>query len=113
MRSKHFLSYLFLFLLISVGLGVQSFAKTQKRVTVPDTLVVIHVNDSHSHLLPFGRRNESGVSETGGLARIATLVKETRTHEKNILFFHAGDLFVGDLMWDRFLGFRNSKCSMN
>jgi len=80
------------------------FAASHQHITVPDTLVVIHVNDSHSHLLPFGPRNESGVSEMGGLARIATLVKETRAHEKNILFFHAGDLFVGDLMWDRFFG---------
>ncbi len=74
------------------------------RVTVPDTLVILHVNDSHSHLLPFGPKNANGVPTVGGLARVATLVKQTRAHEKNVLFFHAGDLFVGDFMWDRYHG---------
>ncbi len=76
----------------------------QLLATTPDTLVVLHVNDSHSHILPFGPKNEAGVPMMGGLARIATLVKETRQQEKNVLFFHAGDLFVGDFMWDRFFG---------
>ena len=105
MRYKSLFSRLFVFLLtVFFGLYAQSFAASQKRTTTPDTLVIIHVNDSHSHLLPFGPRNQSGVSEMGGLARIATLVKQTRQQEKNVLFFHAGDLFVGDLMWDRFFG---------
>ena len=84
-------------------LGLFSLAG-QVLATTPDTLVVIHVNDSHSHLLPFGPKNSDGVPTMGGLARIATLVKETRQQEKNVLFFHAGDLFVGDFMWDRYFG---------
>ncbi len=95
---SHFHRLWGLILLALFFLAGQTFA------TTPDTLVVIHVNDSHSHLLPFGQKNKNGVPTMGGLARIATLAKETRQQEKNILFFHAGDLFVGDFMWDRYFG---------
>lgn len=46
-------------------------------------LVLLHVNDVHSHL--------------DGLAKVATLVEEARAQQPQLLFLHAGDQFLGTL----------------
>lgn len=54
-------------------------------------LVILHVNDTHGHLLPF---NYEGREDVGGIARLATLVKKIREENKGrTLVLHAGDVF--------------------
>jgi 5'-nucleotidase/UDP-sugar diphosphatase len=76
-------------------------APAQERAT---TVTILHVNDSHSHLLPYGPKDRSGNWTWGGLARVATLVKNARTADPNALFLHGGDLFVGDFAFQEYLG---------
>ncbi|HDL78484.1 MAG TPA: T9SS type A sorting domain-containing protein [Bacteroidetes bacterium] len=98
------LRFLSLLLLIFLFAYTQAFSGEQRRTMTPDTIVIIHLNDTHSHLLPFGPKTAQYVSKIGGMARIATLIKRTRAEDKNVLLIVAGDLMVGDLMWDRFFG---------
>ena len=57
-------------------------------------LTMLHTNDVHSRLDPFpmdGGRNAG----KGGVARRATLIRQIRQEEKNVLLFDAGDIFQG------------------
>ena len=69
-----------------------------------DTLTVIHVNDSHSHLVPYGPKDEHGVGTRGGIARAASLIGQVTATEDNVLFLHAGDVFIGDFMFNKYFG---------
>lgn len=69
-----------------------------------DTLTILHVNDSHSCLTAYGPRDAGGRPTQGGIARIATLVEQARATEPNVLFTHGGDFFVGDFMFQEYLG---------
>ncbi len=69
-----------------------------------DTLVVIHINDTHSHLVPYGPKNAEGVPKLGGLARAAHIVRELQARATKTLELHGGDLMVGDFMYTRFRG---------
>jgi 5'-nucleotidase / UDP-sugar diphosphatase len=69
-----------------------------------DTLTILHVNDTHSCLTPHGPKDASGRGTQGGIARLAALVGEARATEPNVLFTHGGDLFVGDFMFQEYLG---------
>ena len=69
-----------------------------------DRLTIIHVNDSHSHLLPWGPKNASDVGTIGGMARVASIVGNLKATSPNPIFLHGGDVFGGDLMFNRFFG---------
>jgi 2',3'-cyclic-nucleotide 2'-phosphodiesterase (5'-nucleotidase family) len=69
-----------------------------------DTLTVLHLNDSHSHLLPYGPKDADGNWTWGGYARIATLVGMSRMTEPNVMLLHGGDFFVGDFMFQEYVG---------
>ncbi len=75
-------------------------------MTQVDTLTVIHVNDTHSHLVPYGPKdkNSNGFGTRGGIARAATYIGGIQAAEENVLFLHAGDLFVGDFMFNKYFG---------
>ena len=58
------------------------------------TLTILHTNDVHSRLDPFpmdGSRNAG----RGGVSRRATLIRQIRQKQKNVLLFDAGDIFQG------------------
>jgi 5'-nucleotidase len=71
-----------------------------------DTLTVIHINDTHSHLVPYGPKDKNGdcFGTLGGIARAATYIGGIQATEENVLFLHAGDVFVGDLMFNKYFG---------
>ncbi len=69
-----------------------------------DTLTILHINDTHSHLAPIGPRDASLKGTLGGIARVATVVKENRMTEPNVLFLHAGDAFTGDIFFNAYFG---------
>ncbi len=61
-----------------------------------DTLAVIHINDTHHHLYPYRAWN--------GVASAAYVIKNLKSTYPNHLFFHAGDIFVGDFSFPYGLG---------
>jgi 5'-nucleotidase len=71
------------------GLGLQSFsASTVKKITI------LHTNDVHSHIDPFGPDDGRNANK-GGIARRATLVESIRKENSNTLLLDAGDIFQG------------------
>jgi len=67
----------------------------------PDTLTILHVNDSHSTLEAIGPRDANLKGTLGGVSRIATLVGMTKMTEPNVLFLHAGDISIGDVFFNK------------
>ena len=75
--------------LISVGgLGLQSFSNSSKKITI------LHTNDVHSHIDPFGPEDGRNAN-LGGVARRASLIESIRKENPNTLLFDAGDIFQG------------------
>lgn len=71
------------------GLTLSSFSKpTQKKITI------LHTNDVHSHIDPFGPDDGRNANK-GGVARRANLVESIRKENPNTLLFDAGDIFQG------------------
>ena len=71
-------------------------------------LHILHVNDTHSHL-EFTRISThiNGVKTylyTGGYAKIAKYVKDTKKSDNHTLFLHAGDAVQGTLYYNLFGG---------
>ena len=76
--------------LISMGgLGLQSFSSSGlKKITI------LHTNDVHSHIDPFGP-NDGRNANKGGVARRAVLIENLRKENPNTLLLDAGDIFQG------------------
>lgn len=71
------------------GLGLQSFSSNStKKITI------LHTNDVHSHIDPFGP-DDSRNANKGGVARRAALVESIRQENPNTLLLDAGDIFQG------------------
>ena len=66
-------------------------------------LTLLHTNDTHSRIEPFGPGN-GNVSGKGGMARRATLVKRLRNQLGNVLLLDAGDVFQGTPYFNRYKG---------
>ena len=69
-----------------------------------DTLTILHLNDTHSNLAPSAPRTTTLEGTTGGIARAASVIGLTKMTEPNVLTLHAGDFFVGDLMFNFYFG---------
>jgi 5'-nucleotidase len=71
------------------GLSLQSFSPSKtKKITI------LHTNDVHSHIDPFGPDDGRNANK-GGVARRATLVNSIRKENPNTLLLDAGDIFQG------------------
>ncbi len=70
----------------------------------PVTLTILHANDTHSALFPFGPEKEYG-----GIARMSALVKKIRAGGGNVLALNAGDVFVGSFEFNKYLGYPEFK----
>ncbi|WP_340155025.1 metallophosphatase [uncultured Winogradskyella sp.] len=70
------------------GLSLQSFESSTKKITI------LHTNDVHSHIDPFGPDDGRNANK-GGVARRATLVESIRQENPNTLLLDAGDIFQG------------------
>jgi 5'-nucleotidase/UDP-sugar diphosphatase len=84
-----------LVVLLLAGIATSAVAKE---------LVILHTNDTHSNLFPFGPHDQYG-----GIARMSTLIKELRSENENVLAFHAGDAFVGTFAFNKYLGYPELK----
>lgn len=71
------------------GLGLQSFVSAKlKHITI------LHTNDVHSHIDPFGPGDGRNANQ-GGVARRAALIESIRKENANTLLLDAGDIFQG------------------
>ena len=57
-------------------------------------ITILHTNDVHSHIEPFAQ-NHSRNPGMGGVSRRATLIKQIRAEQPNVLLLDAGDSFQG------------------
>jgi len=57
-------------------------------------ITILHTNDTHSRIEPFPY-SDLKYPGLGGFARRATLIKDIRKKEQNVLLFDAGDIFQG------------------
>lgn len=67
-------------------------------------LTILHTNDTHSHLFPYGP-----LDSWGGIARASTLIKELRARRPNVLVLNSGDVFVGTFEFNKYLGYPELK----
>lgn len=66
----------------------------------PLTLTIVHTNDLHAHVEPTNIRRKP----YGGYARQATIIRQIRAKEKNVLLLSAGDTFQGTLYFNVYEG---------
>ncbi len=108
-----------------LALSVPGLAQTK-------VLTILHANDTHSAMLPFTHqpypspfawlwpnhrkgwidqfRGPGGFDrDYAGIARMATLIKHFKMTKPNVLTLHAGDVFVGSFMFNKFLGYPELK----
>jgi 5'-nucleotidase/UDP-sugar diphosphatase len=91
-------------LLLSVLLGVAAVVwLCTAAAAQSDTLVILHTNDTHSHLLSYGPKDGAGDWTWGGMARIATLVGMNRMGGGKVMLLDAGDFSIGDFMFQKYL----------
>lgn len=57
-------------------------------------LTILHTNDVHSHIDPFGA-NDPKYPGMGGVSKRAALIKKIREEDEHVLLFDAGDIFQG------------------
>ncbi|MCL2669946.1 MAG: metallophosphoesterase, partial [Syntrophaceae bacterium] len=97
----------FLILLLAAGCAV-SFAPNAPVKTAPVPVTVLFFNDLHGFLEPFDIEDKAGKQEVGGIARMATLVREIRLEndrrQVQTVLLIAGDILQGTLMSTVFQG---------
>ncbi|GGG42919.1 bifunctional metallophosphatase/5'-nucleotidase [Bizionia arctica] len=72
------------------GLTLPSFMSASKATKI----TILHTNDVHSHIDPFGPEDGRNPNK-GGIARRASLVQDIRNENPNTLLLDAGDIFQG------------------
>ena len=70
------------------GIGLSSFKSSSTKITI------LHTNDVHSHIDPFGPEDGRNPNK-GGVARRASLIESIRKENPNTLLLDAGDIFQG------------------
>ena len=71
------------------GLSSLSFKSNYKK-----HITILHTNDVHSHIEPFGP-DDSRNPNMGGVVRRATLIEQIKNENPNTLLLDAGDIFQG------------------
>lgn len=85
-------------LALAGGFPFESFAGEETR-----KLTILHTNDTHSRLEPFPM--DGGKFEgQGGVAARATIIKEIRREQENVLLLDAGDIFQGTPYFNMYKG---------
>lgn len=82
------------------GSPVSLFGKDKRQVT---KLTILHTNDVHSRLDPFPM-DGTKLEGLGGVTRRATLIRQIRAQEQNVLLFDCGDIIQGTPYFNMFAG---------
>ena len=85
----------FCVLLIALLLICSTFIITPMADASSDEVTILFTHDLHSHLLP--AKNESGVGEYGGYARLMTVIKEQKANAPSAILVDGGDFSMGSL----------------
>ncbi|MFA5064495.1 MAG: bifunctional metallophosphatase/5'-nucleotidase [Dehalococcoidia bacterium] len=76
--------------------------------TLPISLTVLHVNDTHSYVIPHSVllkvNGKDTVATAGGYSLLKSAVEDIRSQEKNVLLLHAGDVLEGTIWTTKFQG---------
>jgi 5'-nucleotidase len=84
------------------------FVACAGRQALPGPLVVVHLNDTHSHLestaLDLTIQKVKTTVEIGGFPRIKTVLDQMRSNHPDLLLLHAGDAVQGTPYFPRFKG---------
>jgi len=67
-------------------------------------ITLLHINDTHSHLAPWGPKDAYLDGTLGGLPKAAAIVAMEKAADPNALFVHAGDFMEGDFFFNEYLG---------
>lgn len=89
-----------------VGIAGVGLTATPFNIFASDDFVklsILHTNDIHCHIEPFGVDNQKFAGK-GGLARISAMVKQIKSENQNTLLFDAGDMFQGTPYYNYFKG---------
>lgn len=96
-------------LLVSIQLPINGFAltkparvladevKTGESAGGTDSVEVIFAHDIHSYLSAYNTEIDGKVVNVGGMARLATLIKEKKASNPNLLLLDGGDFSMGTL----------------
>jgi 2',3'-cyclic-nucleotide 2'-phosphodiesterase (5'-nucleotidase family) len=89
--------FLALFVILSLFLFIPSSSSAAQ-------LTILHTNDTHSHLYPFGPWDQYG-----GMARMSYLIKQLKRRDSrgnnSVLTLNSGDVFVGTFVFNKYLGY--------
>jgi 5'-nucleotidase len=80
--------------IVVLGLSLPCLSSAQTSLTI------LHTNDTHSALFPFGPHDS-----IGGIARMSMLMKEIKSRNHNVLALNAGDVFVGTFEFNKYFGY--------
>jgi 5'-nucleotidase len=69
----------------------------------PGRITLLHTNDTHSRIEPFGP-GSGRLTGMGGIARRATLIRQIRAETPNVLLLDAGDVFQGTPYFNQYKG---------
>jgi 2',3'-cyclic-nucleotide 2'-phosphodiesterase (5'-nucleotidase family) len=97
-RGYRIVATLAALLLLTASPGPNSFAAWPNH---PDSLVILHTNDIHAHLLPY---EDSKGAVVGGAAARAALIERLRIPGRRTLLLDAGDVFQGTPLYNFFRG---------
>ena len=103
-----FLPFSFFFLLFGCFLPFYLIAQPSSHHLInpsshqPSPIVILHTNDTHSHLESY---NEPGLGNVGGVVRRHTFIQETRKQYPNTIVVDAGDFSQGTPYFNLFKGF--------
>ena len=75
-----------------IGLGGLTLSSIESQDV--KKITILHTNDVHSHIDPFGP-NDGRNANKGGVARRASLIESIRQNNPNTLLLDAGDIFQG------------------
>ena len=90
--------------LASGSLALSNFSFGQQLTSIRKSkLVILHTNDTHSHIEPFPA-NHSKFPGMGGVAKRESLIQKIRNEEDHVLLLDCGDIFQGTPYFNTFHG---------
>jgi 5'-nucleotidase len=96
MQRRHFLA-------ASAALAAAPFALRAEEASPTGRVTLLHTNDTHSRIEPFGP-GMGNLTGRGGMARRATLVNQLRKELGSVLLLDAGDVFQGTPYYNLYKG---------